>query len=144
MSSDHTIYLRVVGRRRVRKVRTHRLSDSSQYRSGRQSSNQTLTGTKAPRQITRRYPVRASLLKRHLINNPSAQPKEVAIMADILVGDGVQYHGSQVEYHGLYVVVGEEPNIGRYILASVDNPEDVLYHVRPVSFDVLLSVAALT
>lgn len=54
------------------------------------------------------------------------------------IGDGVMYHGSQVEYHGLYVVVGEEESIGRYVLASVENPDDVLYHVRPVSFEVLL------
>lgn len=54
------------------------------------------------------------------------------------IGDGVMYHGSQAEYHGLYVVVGEEANIGRFVLASVDNPEDVLYHVRPGSFEVLV------
>lgn len=54
------------------------------------------------------------------------------------IGDGVMYHGSQDEYHGLYVVVGEEPNIGRFVLASVDNPDDVLYHVRPKSFEVLM------
>jgi hypothetical protein len=53
------------------------------------------------------------------------------------IGDGVMYHGSQTEYHGLYVVVGAEESIGRFVLASVDS-EDVLYHVRPASFEILL------
>lgn len=59
------------------------------------------------------------------------------------IGDGVMYHGSQAEYHGLYVVVGEEANIGRFVLASPDNPENVLYHVRPGSFEVLMEASAL-
>ena len=59
------------------------------------------------------------------------------------IGDGVMYHGSQAEYHGLYVVVGEEESIGRFVLASPDNPENVLYHVRPGSFEVLMEASAL-
>jgi hypothetical protein len=52
------------------------------------------------------------------------------------IGDGVMYHGSKPDYHGLYVVVGQEGT--RFILASPDNPENVLYHVRPTSFEVLV------
>jgi hypothetical protein len=56
------------------------------------------------------------------------------------IGDGVMYHGSKPEYHGLYVVVGEDNKVpGRWVLASPDDPENVLFHVRPSSFEVLLS-----
>lgn len=55
------------------------------------------------------------------------------------VGDGVMYHGSKPECHGLYVIVGNDPQVaGRWVLASPDNPENVLYHVRPESFEILL------
>lgn len=64
-------------------------------------------------------------------------------MSNITVGDGVMYHGSQEELHGLYVVVAEDPRVtGRWVLASPDTG-DALYHVRPTSFEVLIS-AALT
>lgn len=64
-------------------------------------------------------------------------------MSNITVGDGVMYHGSQKELHGLYVVVAEDPAVtGRWVLAS-PSTGDALYHVRPTSFEVLIS-AALT
>lgn len=62
-------------------------------------------------------------------------------MSDIAVGDGVMYHGSVEESHGLMVVVAEDPRMpGRFILASPDNG-DALYHVRPGSFEVLIKAA---
>lgn len=62
-------------------------------------------------------------------------------MSDINVGDGVMYHGSQIDLHGLYVVVAEDPKVpGRWVLASPETG-DALYHVRPTSFEVLVKVA---
>lgn len=65
------------------------------------------------------------------------------IMASI--GDGVMYHGSMTDAHGLYVVLGEDPQVpGRWVLATPDgDPRNVLFHVRPTSFEVLLSGSAL-
>ena len=64
-------------------------------------------------------------------------------MSNVTVGDGVMYHGSVEDAHGLFVVVAEDPKAaGRFILASPETG-DALYHVRPTSFEVLLSVAAL-
>jgi len=64
-------------------------------------------------------------------------------MSNITVGDGVMYHGSVEDAHGLYVVVAEDPKAaGRWVIASPDTG-DALYHVRPTSFEVLLSSAAL-
>lgn len=55
------------------------------------------------------------------------------------IGDGVMYHGSKPEYHGLYVIVANDPRIaGRFILASPDDPEQVLDHVRATSFEVIM------
>lgn len=62
-------------------------------------------------------------------------------MGTIEIGDGVMYHGSKEELHGLYVVVAEDPRVtGRWVLASPDTG-DALYHVRPTSFEVLVKVA---
>lgn len=60
------------------------------------------------------------------------------------IGDGVMYHGSKPEYHGLYVVVGQDQKVpGRWVLASPDDPENVLFHVRPASFEVLVPAGLL-
>ena len=62
-------------------------------------------------------------------------------MGTIEIGDGVMYHGSQEDAHGLYVVVAEDPAVpGRWVLASPDTG-GALYHVRPTSFEVLVKVA---
>ncbi len=58
---------------------------------------------------------------------------------NITVGDGVMYHGSKEDAHGLYVVVAPDPQVpGRWVLASPDTG-DALFHVRPQSFEVLIS-----
>lgn len=65
-------------------------------------------------------------------------------MNAIAIGDGVMYHGSMEDSHGLYVVVAEDPQLpGRYILASPEHPHPTLHHVRPKSFEVLIPAALL-
>lgn len=65
-------------------------------------------------------------------------------MSNITIGDGVMYHGSMEDAHGLYVVVAEDPQLpGRFILASPEHPHPTLHHVRPVSFEVLISAALI-
>lgn len=63
-------------------------------------------------------------------------------MSAIQIGDGVMYHGSVEDAHGLYVVVAEDPTLrGRYVLASPEHPHPTLHHVRPASFEVLISAS---